>query len=92
VDLQNTYHRDVIRSKLTRNIAPIFDQVHDELLGAMGDFIPMVGEGTLPRSRVDASMTSCVSVEWVKVSVMPFMQRLSCRISSRVFVGAPLCA
>jgi len=73
VDLRNTYHRDVIRSKLTRNIAPIFDQVHDELLGAMGDFIPTVGE------------------EWAKVSVLPFMQRLSCRISSRVFVGAPLC-
>lgn len=29
--------------------------------------------------------------EWVKVSVLPAVQRIICRASSRVFVGVPLC-
>jgi len=73
LNLDDLYHRNVIRSKLTRNITPIFDQVHDELLGAVRECVPTVGK------------------EWVKVSILPTMQRLICRISSRVFVGAPLC-
>ena len=32
------------------------------------------------------------SVEWVKVSILPTVQRIICRTSSRVLVGAPLCA
>ena len=35
----------VIRSKLTRNMTPTFDQVHDELLGAVRECIPAVGKG-----------------------------------------------
>lgn len=31
------------------------------------------------------------SAEWVKVSIMPTMQRIVCRASSRILVGAPLC-
>jgi len=45
LNLDDLYHRNVIRSKLTRNITPTFDQVHDELLGAVRECIPAVGEG-----------------------------------------------
>ena len=47
LNLGDTYHRNVIRSKLTRNITPTFDQVHDELLGAVRECIPVVGKGIL---------------------------------------------
>ena len=31
-------------------------------------------------------------VEWVKVSILPTVERIVCRTSNRVVVGAPLCA
>ncbi|KAH9972310.1 cytochrome P450 [Lactifluus volemus] len=31
------------------------------------------------------------SEEWVKVSVLPTLQQIVCRTSSRIFVGSPLC-
>jgi hypothetical protein len=37
-------------------------------------------------------MTSCVSAGWTELSVLPTIQRLICRISNRVSVGAHLYA
>ena len=90
LNLDDLYHRNDIRSKLTRNLTPTFDQVHDELLGAVRECIPAVGKGIVLQG--DVSMASFVIAEWVKVSILLTMQRLICRISSRVFAGAPLCA
>ncbi|KAI0248479.1 cytochrome P450 [Lactifluus subvellereus] len=73
LNMEDTYHRRVIRSRLTRNIAATFNQVRDELAAALGDCIPTASE------------------EWVKVSILPTVQRIICRTSSRVFVGATLC-
>ena len=39
------YHRAVIRSRLTRNVATTFDQVYDELDGALREYIPATCEG-----------------------------------------------
>ncbi|KAI0272056.1 cytochrome P450 [Russula aff. rugulosa BPL654] len=44
LNMDDTYHRTVMRSKMTRNIAATFDQVHDELVDALGDFIPTVDQ------------------------------------------------
>jgi hypothetical protein len=38
--MNDTFHIDVIRSKLTRNIAATFKDVREELVMAMDDFIP----------------------------------------------------
>ena len=43
--MDDTYQRNVVRSKLTRNIASTFDAIHDELVGALGDFIPTIDQG-----------------------------------------------
>lgn len=43
--MDDVYHRNIVRSKLTRNIAATFDQIHDELVGALRDSIPMVDQG-----------------------------------------------
>ena len=37
----DTYETGVIRSKLTRNFAATFDQVQDELVQALAEFIPV---------------------------------------------------
>jgi len=70
---QDTYHKDVIRSKMTRNIATTFYHVQDELQVTLREWIP------------------ATSNEWVRVTIIPAVQRIICRISSRVFVGTPLC-
>ncbi|KAF8467567.1 cytochrome P450 [Russula ochroleuca] len=44
LDMNDTFHIDIIRSKLTRNIAVIFKEVREELVMAMDDFIPMSGD------------------------------------------------
>ncbi len=43
--MDDTYQRNVVRSKLTRNIASTFDAIYDELVGALGDFIPTIDQG-----------------------------------------------
>jgi hypothetical protein len=44
--MNDSYHNDVIRTKLTRNIATTFKEVREEVVMAMNDFIPMRGDGT----------------------------------------------
>ena len=36
----DNYHLDIIRTKLTRNIAVIFEEVREELILALKDLIP----------------------------------------------------
>jgi hypoxanthine-guanine phosphoribosyltransferase len=41
----NSYHADIIRSKLIRIIPSVFQDIHDELVLALNDIIPTVDEG-----------------------------------------------
>ncbi len=45
LEMENDYHTDVIRSKLTRNIAVTFKEVRDELIKSLDATIPMHGDG-----------------------------------------------
>lgn len=47
LNLDDNYHKGVVRSKLTRNVVATFEKVHDELPAAVRDSIPTVGEGIL---------------------------------------------
>jgi hypothetical protein len=38
---EDLYHNHVIRSKLTRSIAATFGQVHDEVVEALAELIPV---------------------------------------------------
>ncbi|KAH9975529.1 cytochrome P450 [Lactifluus volemus] len=76
LNLADSYHTDIIRSKLTRNIAATFGEVREELVLAFDDLI---------QTRDDEV------VEWIKVPIVETMQRVICAVSNRVFVGAPLC-
>ena len=45
LDEEDRYHNHVIRSRLTRSIAAIFDQIHDEAVEAWAEFIPAASDG-----------------------------------------------
>lgn len=42
---EDTYEIDLVRSKLTRNIATTFEQVRDEVIKALAELIPADGDG-----------------------------------------------
>jgi hypothetical protein len=44
--MKDLYHVDVIRSKLTRNIALTFKEVCEENVMAMDDFVPTCDDST----------------------------------------------
>ncbi|KAI0000312.1 hypothetical protein BJV77DRAFT_382129 [Russula vinacea] len=43
LNINDLFHTEIIRSKLTQNIAVAFEKGHDELVMTMDDFIPMRG-------------------------------------------------
>ena len=45
LNLDDSYHVDIIRTKLTRNIADIFKDVRDELVRSLDASIPTSGDG-----------------------------------------------
>jgi hypothetical protein len=45
LDLDNSYHVDIIRTKLTRNIGDTFKEVYDELVRSLEASIPAHGDG-----------------------------------------------
>ena len=45
LDSDNMYHVDIIRTKLTRNIADTFKEVRDELVRSLDASIPARGDG-----------------------------------------------
>jgi hypothetical protein len=42
---EDMYHTHVLRSRLTRSIADISDQVHDEAVEACAELIPAASDG-----------------------------------------------
>jgi hypothetical protein len=84
------YHTGVIRSKLIRHIAAIYQDVDDETLLALKDSIPTVGEGMWQACGNLSELME--NVEWVKLPMVQTMQRVISRITSRVFVGPTLCS
>ncbi|KAF8463173.1 hypothetical protein DFH94DRAFT_686799 [Russula ochroleuca] len=76
LDLNDEFHTDVIRSKLTQNIAVAFKEGREELIMAMDDVISMRGDG---------------EAEWVTVPIQKTVERMICRTTNRIFVGVPLC-
>jgi hypothetical protein len=47
LNLADSYHTDIIRSKLTRNIAATFGEVREELVLAFDDLIQTRDDGAL---------------------------------------------
>jgi hypothetical protein len=84
------YSTDVIRSKLTRDVAVTFKDVREELVMAMDDLILACEDSTWQSSTTKKGYSS-QHAEWVKVPIIETIQRVVCRTTNRIFVGAPLC-
>ena len=83
------YHVDIIRTKLTRNIAVTFEEVREELILALNDLIPTDEDGKWQTRWGKISLIE--NAEWVKFPIIETIQRVVCRATNRVFVGIPLC-
>ena len=89
--MDDEFHTDIIRSKLTRNIATTFKEVREELIMGMDDLIPTHEDGTW-QSPGGIVYGSRESAEWITVPIQETLQRVICRATNRVFVGVPLCS
>ena len=49
--MKDTFHADVIRSKLTRDVAGTFKETYEELVMAMDDLIPARKDSTWKNPR-----------------------------------------
>jgi hypothetical protein len=59
MDMENEYQVDIIRSKLTRNLAITFKEVRDELIRTLDASVPVRGDGARQiRSQRDDSLNS----------------------------------
>ncbi|KAF8463174.1 cytochrome P450 [Russula ochroleuca] len=76
LNMDDSFQTDVIRSKLTRNIAVTFKEVREELIMAMDDFIPTC-DGEI--------------AEWVKVVIQETIERVICRATNCIFVDVRDC-
>ena len=92
LNMDDDYQTEVIRSKLTRNIAVTFKEVREELINTMDDLIPAGknSDGTRQSHRRTSHFFTN-DTEWVKVPIVETLQRVICSATNRVFVGAPLC-
>ncbi len=93
LDLSNVfdeYTTPLVRSKLARNIAALFKDVREELVMAMDDLVPIHEDSTW-QSYKQRGYSSHSPAEWIKVPIRETMQRVICRTTNRIFVGAPLC-
>ncbi|KAJ7140569.1 cytochrome P450 [Mycena crocata] len=70
---KNPYHLPAVLSSMTRNLGRRFPDIHDEIVSAFQDVMPV--EGT----------------DWKLVSVVSPVTEIVARITSRLFVGLPLC-
>jgi hypothetical protein len=55
--MNDEYHKDVIRSKLTRNIAVTFKEVREELVSALDDFLPTSEDSMCQSLELKKSIT-----------------------------------
>jgi hypothetical protein len=67
LNMDDLYHGNVARTKLTRNIAATFHPVHDDAVGASGNGIPTIDL----KDSWKACRWFMYSTEWVKVSILP---------------------
>lgn len=88
---QYSYPVDIIRSVLTRHIAPFFGDIHNEVEASFHDLVPTTGDGT-SRCSFNRIVFDCLfQIDWVPVLAFDAMREVVARISGRVFVGLPTC-
>ncbi|OBZ73434.1 Ent-kaurene oxidase [Grifola frondosa] len=87
----NPYHIPVVRSQLTRNLAEIFPEVHDEIIASFTDAIPLTGDGMSISLFMNMYVSKYHSLcsEWTAVPALDTIMQVICRTTNRIFVGLP---
>lgn len=91
--MEDGYNVTVIRECLTRNLGPLYGDIHDEICNAFDQLIPATedGEWFIHMSPCVTLSLSCGRTAWHAVPALRTMREIVARTSSRVFVGHPLC-
>ena len=87
---QNSYHAQVARSQLTRNIGTLYPELINEITTAFDDIIDLKGNGECAPIRI-LFIWIVGRTEWKSVPALSSMQIIISRASNRLFVGLPLC-
>lgn len=87
------HHITTIRSSVTRNISRKFDEISDEALAALNDYVPhSQGQGTSCFHLSPwVSLRDLTTEDWVSVPAYRTLLHIVCRTTNRYLVGLPLC-
>ena len=86
----NPYHLPIIRSQLTQALPLLVPEVHDEVVTACNEFIPIT-EGSLITRPFLLKDLDNIWTEWQSIRAVDTVMKVVGRASNRVFVGLPLC-
>ncbi len=88
---ENRWHVDVIKSSLTPNLPSIFPELLDELPLAVQDNLLCEDGNEVFQHFKRTSLKRINLLGWTAVNVFPAVLNIVARLSSRIFVGLPLC-
>lgn len=76
--LNNRFHVPIIRTVLTRNIGPLFDDLREEMI------LAFKASGLHDKTKMDKN-------GWASVPALSTFQYIIARTTNRIFIGAPVC-
>ncbi|KAF5370913.1 hypothetical protein D9615_009789 [Tricholomella constricta] len=76
--LEDPYHINIIRTTLTKNLESLLPHILDEAAHAY-------------EAEIGSKLSQQVNPEWTPIGAQETFQQLICQVSSRSFVGLPLC-
>ena len=86
----NTYHIEVVRSHLTRNLGTLYPEIRDEIRLAFDEVLDLRDNGEF-YDFIFVSITEGGNSDWKSVPALSAIRKVVCRTSNRLFVGLPLC-
>ena len=88
---EDQWHVEMIRTTLTQNLPSVFPQLMDELPLAVQDYLPNESGNDVFPTFLTVILILRTLVGWTAVNVLPALTSIIARVSSRIFVGSPLC-
>lgn len=88
---EDQWHVEMIRTTLTQNLPSVFPQLMDELPLAVQDYLPNESGNDVVPTFLTVILILRTLVGWTAVNVLPALTSIIARVSSRIFVGSPLC-
>ena len=86
---KNPYTVPIFRAQLTRALPQLVPDVHEEIVDAFNEFIPLT-DGKI-RTSQHLPYRPKIRIDWTGIKALETFTNMICRASNRIFVGCPLC-